>query len=57
MADNTGRRPLCSSLLPPFCALVLFCLLIVATPTHTKPDYDGAYPRYSNAEIRRASVR
>src|SRR5262245_33449096 len=54
MADNTGRRPLCSSLLPPICALVLFCLLIVATPTHTKPDYDGAYPRYSNAEIRRA---
>jgi len=54
MVNNTGRRPLYSRLLPTVCALVLFCLLIGAAPTPTRHDYDGAYPRYSNEEIRRA---
>jgi len=30
------------------------CLLIVSIPTPTRPDYDGAYPRYSRQEIHRA---
>jgi hypothetical protein len=32
----------------------MLCLLIAAIPTPTRPDYDGAYPRYSKQEIRRA---
>ena len=52
--NHREKRPLYSSLLPPVCALVLFCLLIGATPTPTRHDYDGAYRRYSNEEIRRA---
>jgi len=44
-----------SRLLRTSCALVILCLLIVgAVPTPTRPDYDGAYPRYSQEEIRRA---
>ena len=54
MANNTEKRSLCSGLLPTVCALVLLCLLIGAAPTPTRPDYEGAYPRYSNEEIRRA---
>ena len=54
MAHNTGKSSLCSGLMPAVCALVLLCLLIGASPTPTRPDYDGAYPRYSNEEIRRA---
>ncbi len=38
------------------CALVMLCLMIAAVPTPTRPDYDGAYPRYSKQEIRRAIV-
>jgi soluble lytic murein transglycosylase len=34
--------------------LVILCLLIAAVPTPTRPDYDGAYPRYSKQEIHRA---
>ena len=55
MATNTTRSgPLCARLLRAACALVLLCLLIGAAPTPTRPDYDGAYLRYSNEEIRRA---
>jgi soluble lytic murein transglycosylase len=54
--DDTRSGPLCSSLLRTVCALVVMCLLIGAAPTPTKPDYDGAYPRYSKQEIRRAIV-
>lgn len=56
MATNTARSGLlCSRLLrTTICALVMLCLLIVAVPTPTKPDYEGAYPRYSKQEIRRA---
>jgi soluble lytic murein transglycosylase-like protein len=53
--DDTRNGLLCSRLLRTSCALVvMLCLLIAATPTPTKPDYDGAYPRYSKQEIRRA---
>jgi soluble lytic murein transglycosylase-like protein len=52
--DNTRREPLCSRMLRTVCALVMLCLLIAAVPTPTRPDYDGAYPRYSNLEIHRA---
>jgi hypothetical protein len=56
MATNTTRSGLlCSRLLrTTICALVMLCLLIVAVPTPTKRDYEGAYPRYSKQEIRRA---
>ncbi len=54
VTDNTRSEPLCSRLLRTLCALVLLCLLIAAVPTPTRPDYDGAYPRYSNQEIHRA---
>jgi soluble lytic murein transglycosylase-like protein len=52
--DDTRSGLLCSRLLRTSCALVVMCLLIGAAPTPTKPDYDGAYPRYSQQEIRRA---
>jgi len=32
----------------------MLCLLIASVPTATRPDYDGAYPRYTKQEIRRA---
>lgn len=55
MATNSTRSgPLRSCLLRTFCALVVLCLLIAAVPTPTRPDYDGAYPRYSKQEIHRA---
>jgi len=54
VTDDTRRGLLCSRLLRTVCALVVMCLLIGAAPTSTKPDYDGAYPRYSQQEIRRA---
>ena len=54
VTDDTRRGLLCSRLLRTVCALVVMCLLIGAAPTSTKPDYDGAYPRYSHQEIRRA---
>ena len=54
MADNTRSGLFCSRLLRTVCALVVLCLLIAAAPTPTRPDYDGAYPRYSKEEIRRA---
>ena len=49
---RSGR--LRSRLLRTFCVLVMLCLLMVAIPTPTRPDYDGAYPRYSKQEIHRA---
>ncbi|HEX4969196.1 MAG TPA: transglycosylase SLT domain-containing protein [Nitrospiraceae bacterium] len=53
--EDTKNGLLCSRLLRTSCALVvMLCLLIAAAPTPTKPDYDGAYPRYSKQEIRRA---
>ena len=52
--DNIRSGLLCSRLLRTACALVLLGLLIAAAPTPTRPDYDGAYPRYSKQEIRRA---
>lgn len=53
--DNTRSGLLCSRLLrTTVCALVMLCLLIAAVPTPTRPDYDGAYPRYSRQEISRA---
>ena len=53
--DDTRNGLLCSRLLRTSCALVvMLCLLIAAAPTPTRPDYDGAYPRYSQQEIRRA---
>ena len=52
--DNTRSGPLCSGLLRTLCVLVMPCLLIAAAPTPTRPDYDGAYPRYSKQEIHRA---
>ncbi len=56
MATNTTKSgSVCSRLLrTTVCALVMLCLLIAAVPTPTRPDYDGAYPRYSKQEIRRA---
>jgi soluble lytic murein transglycosylase len=54
MADEARSGPFRSGFLPAMCALVLLCLLIGASPTPTRPDYDGAYLRYSNEEIRRA---
>ena len=54
MANNTRSGLFCSRLLRTACALVVLCLLIAAAPTPTRPDYDGAYPRYSQEEIRRA---
>lgn len=45
---------LCSHLLRAFCALVVLCLLIVAVPAPTRPDYDSAHHRYSKQEISRA---
>jgi len=54
-SDHTRSGALCSRLLrTTICALVMLCLLIAAVPTPTRPDYDGAYPRYSKQEIRRA---
>ncbi|HYM87971.1 MAG TPA: lytic transglycosylase domain-containing protein [Nitrospiraceae bacterium] len=53
-ADNTRSGSLCSRLLRTLCALVMACLLIAAVPTPTRPDYDGAHPRYSKQEIHRA---
>ena len=52
--DNTRSGPLCSRLLRTLCVLVMLCLLITSVPTATRPDYDGAYPRYTKQEIRRA---
>ncbi len=52
--DNTRSGPLWSRLLRTLCALVMLCLLIGAVPTPTRPDYDGAHPRYSKQEIHRA---
>ena len=52
--DNTRSGPLYSRLLRTLCALVMLCLLIAAFPTPTRPDYDGAHPRYSKQEIHRA---
>jgi len=52
--NNTRSGPLCSRLLRTLCVLVMLCLLIAAAPTPTRPDYDGAYPRYSKQEIHRA---
>jgi soluble lytic murein transglycosylase-like protein len=55
MATDTAKSgPLCSRVLRTVCALAMLCPLIVAVPTPTRPDYDGAYPRYSKQEIRRA---
>lgn len=55
MVTNTIKSgPLCSRLLRTFCALVVVCVLIIAIPTPMRPDYDGAHPRYSKQEIRRA---
>jgi soluble lytic murein transglycosylase-like protein len=55
MATNSMRKvPLRLHLLRTICALVVWCLLIAAVPTPTRPDYDGAYPRYSQQEIHRA---
>ncbi len=56
VTDNTRNGSLCLSLLRIPCALIALCLLIAAAPTPTKPDYDGAYPRYSKQEIHRAIV-
>ena len=54
MVNNTKSGLFCSRLLRTTCALVVLCVLIAAAPTSTRPDYDGAYPRYSQEEIRRA---
>ena len=56
MATNTTKSgSVCSRLLRiTVCALVMLCLMIAAVPTPTRPDYDGAYPRYSKQEIRQA---
>lgn len=55
MATNSMRNvPLRLHLSRTICALVVWCLLIAAVPTPTRPDYDGAYPRYSQQEIHRA---
>ena len=55
--DNTRSGLLCSRLLRTSCALVMLCLLIAAVPTPTRPDYDGAYPRYSKQEIQSGHQR
>jgi soluble lytic murein transglycosylase-like protein len=54
VTDDTRRGLLCSRLLRTVCVLIVMCLVIAAVPTSTRPDYDGAYPRYSKQEIRRA---
>ena len=52
MAINRTRSGLlCSQLLRAVCALTLLCLMIVAVPAPTRPDYDSAHHRYSKQEI------
>lgn len=52
--DRTRRGPLCLHLSRAFCALTVLCLLIVAVPVSTRPDFDSAHHRYSKQEISRA---
>jgi soluble lytic murein transglycosylase-like protein len=52
--DTAKSGLLCSRVLHTLCALVMLCPLIIAVPTPMRPDYDGAYPRYSKQEISRA---
>ena len=52
--NNTRGGLLYSRLLRTSCVLIMLCLLVVAVPTPTRPDYDGAHPRYSKQEIHRA---
>jgi hypothetical protein len=55
MATNgTTSGLLCSRLLRALCALAVLCLLVVAVPAPTRPDYDSAYHHYSKQEISRA---
>ena len=55
MAINRTRSGLlCSYRLRAFCALTVLCLMIVAVPAPTRPDYDSAHHRYSKQEISRA---
>lgn len=57
MATDTAKSGrFCSRVLRTLCALTMLCPLVVAVPTSTRPDYDGAYPRYSKQEIRHAIV-
>ena len=51
---STTSRPLCSHMLRGFFALLMLCLLVVAVPTPTRPDYESAHHRYSKQEISRA---
>lgn len=54
VTDNTRGGLLRSRLLRTSCVLIMMCLLVAAVPTPTRPDYDGAHPRYSKQEIHRA---
>ena len=51
---STTSGPLCSHPLRAFFALLMLCLLVVAVPAPTRPDYDSAHHRYSKQEISRA---
>ena len=52
--NSTKSGPLCSRLLRVLCALAVVCLLVVAVPAPTRPDYDSAHHHYSKQEINRA---
>jgi soluble lytic murein transglycosylase len=55
MAIDSTKTGLLASRLPrAFCALAVSCLLIVAVPEPTRPDYDSVHHRYSQQEINRA---
>jgi soluble lytic murein transglycosylase-like protein len=55
MATNsTTSEPLSSRLLRALCALTVLCLLVVAVPAPTRPDYDSVHQHYSKQEISRA---
>lgn len=52
--NRTRSGPLYLYLLRTGCVLAVLCLLLVAVPTATRPDYDSAHQQYSAQEIGRA---
>ena len=55
MATNSTKSGLLHSrLLRALCALAVLCLLVVAVPAPTRPDYDSVHQHYSKQEISRA---
>lgn len=55
MAITSTRSGQLRSRLPQIlCALTILCLLVLAVPAPTRPDYDSAHHHYSKEEISRA---